>query len=293
VDKFNKYIDRQIRFNQNKNILIDDPELFCFSDETIRAIGRMGELEAASKRLLIDYAMNRAIEEFCRVNQYYSFNADAKNELRKIYESLFESITHAVLSPADLSKAHYERLKKWLAETNPFSEKIYLKADRKIAPVACSEYSSHLQIGLLHLKPETMLQPVLDIGCGKQGSLVHALADRGIEAFGIDRCEFNDARLITADWLEYPYEKGKWGTIISNLGFSNHFKHHNLREDGNYLGYARTYMSILHSLKKGGRFHYAPDLPFIEQYLDARLFQIEKHDIEDSEIRTTIITRKQ
>lgn len=63
-------------------------------------------------------------------------------------------------------------------------------------------------------------------------------------------------------------EMKKWGTIVSNLGFSNHFNHHNLREDGNFIKYAKTYMNILYSLKPGECFHYAPDLPFIEKYLD-------------------------
>jgi hypothetical protein len=90
---------------------------------------------------------------------------------------------------------------------------------------------------------------------------------------------------------EYNYGIGKWGTIVSNLGFSNHFKHHNLREDGNYIEYGKKYMDIIRSLKVGGRFHYAPDLPFIEFYLDTRQYQIDKFDIGEFDFKTTVITR--
>ena len=78
------------------------------------------------------------------------------------------------------------------------------------------------------------------------------------------------------DWLEYDYGEEKWGTIISNLSFSNHFNHHNLRENGNYIEYGKTYMNILYSLKIDGSFHYAPDLPFIEKYLDGNQFELKK-----------------
>jgi len=84
---------------------------------------------------------------------------------------------------------------------------------------------------------------------------------------------------MTADWLDYDYGKNKWGTIVSNLGFSNHFNHHHLRENGNYIAYGKTYMNILYSLKTGGHFHYAPDLPFIERYLNNNQFQINKFEI--------------
>ena len=116
----------------------------------------------------------------------------------------------------------------------------------------------------------------MDIGCGKQGRLMKFLKNNGIEVYGIDRFFFADNNVINSDWLEYDYGIEKWGTIVSNLGFSNHFKHHNLRQDGNIIEYGKKYMEILRSLKIGGRFHYAPGLPFIEEYLDNTQFRIEK-----------------
>jgi len=50
-------------------------------------------------------------------------------------------------------------------------------------------------------------------------------------------------------------------------------------------------MEILQSLKVGGCFCYAPDVPFIEKYLDRKTFLITKHTIENLSFETTIITK--
>jgi hypothetical protein len=47
----------------------------------------------------------------------------------------------------------------------------------------------------------------------------------------------------------------------------------------------------LKSLKPGGSLHYAPDLPFIEFYLDKKQYQIEKHEIGQLDFKTTVIIR--
>jgi hypothetical protein len=291
MDRFTENIDNQIEFNQSKNIFLNNLDIFQFSKETINAISNIDRLDPNSKQSLIDYTTDKAIEEFCRVNQYFSFDLKAKNNLRKIYAELFESFQTEAISIEDISKNHYEKLKNWLKVNNPFAEKIYKNGNEKVSPVACSEYSPTLQIQILQIEVDQLMEPVLDIGCGINGHLVNYLNKQGIEILGIDRFKFNSSNLVTADWLEYNYGKEKWGTIVSNLGFSNHFKHHNLREDGNYIAYGKTFMNILNSLKVGGSFHYAPDLPFIEKYLDNKQFELKKYDIEEYDFKTTIIKK--
>lgn len=291
MERFKENIDKQIVFNQDKNILLNNLDLFQFSNQTIEFISDIDKLSHDSKLVLIDYATNKAIEEFCRVNQYYSFDSKAKSELKKIYSELFDSFSNPTTPVEVISNNHYNRLKEWLKNSNPFVERIYVNADKKITPVACSEYSQELQVDLLKIDIKNLMQPVLDIGCGRNGHMVKYMLNQGINVTGIDRFSFSTPNFETADWLEYEYKPNNWGTIISNLGFSNHFVHHNLREDGKYVEYAKTYMNILNSLKKGGRFHYAPDLPFIEQYLDSSQFLIEKQEIEGNEFEMTIITR--
>jgi hypothetical protein len=291
MEKFAENIDKQIEFNQGKNIFLDNLEKFQFASEAVMAFSNIDRLKPDSKQFLIDYATDKAIEEFCRVNQYYSFDSQTKNDLKKIYSDLFEIFQTKTDSIENISRNHYDKLKKWLKKSNPFAEKVYKNAGRKVNPVACSEYDPDFQINILRIDIEHLMEPVLDIGCGMHGYLVNYLNNQGINVLGIDRFEFPSSNLITADWLEYNYGKEKWGTIVSNLGFSNHFNHHNLREDGNYIAYGKTYMNILHSLKIGGCFYYAPDLPFIEKYLDNKQFALRKYEINEYDFKTTIIKR--
>lgn len=291
MDRFTENIDNQIEFNQGKNIFLDNLDIFQFANETVKVISNIDRLNPDSKQSLIDYATDKAIEEFCRVNQYYAFDLKAKNNLRKIYSDLFENIQTKTNSVEEISEKHYKKLKSWLKENNPFAEKIYQNGDEKVSPVACSEYTPKLQIDILQIDIKHLIQPVLDIGCGINGHLVNYLKNQGIEVYGIDRFKFSTTNLITADWLEYDYGTEKWGTVVSNLGFSNHFHHHNLREDGNFIEYGKTYMNILNSLKVGGCFHYAPDLPFIEKYLDNKQFDLRKYEINEYDFKTTIIKK--
>ena len=292
MDKYFQIIDKLILFNQGKNLFIEDNEMTLkFDEETLKVISDLENINIESEKILIDYAADKALEEFCRINQYYTFNSPAKSDLRKIYEALFYSIKKREISIQIIAKNHYQNLKQWLLATNPFAEKIYSNAGSEISPVACSEYSPDLQMKILRIDINTLLSPVLDIGCGKQGSLVKYLNNVGIETYGIDRFSFEEDNLINSDWLEYDYGNKKWGTIISNLGFSNHFNHHHLREDGNYIEYGKKYMDVLKSLKIGGRFHYAPAIKFIEQHLDNEQFKIQYNTLGEYSFKTAIITK--
>jgi hypothetical protein len=292
MEKYFKDIDKQISFNKGKNIFLDDKDLqFRFIDETIKALSNIKELDADAEKVLTDYATDKALEEFYRVNQYYTFNTVAKNNLRKVYADLFSTIRDRQETTETISNKHYENIRQWLTASNPFAGQIYSSTGPVIEPVACAEYSAELQVDVLKINIHTMMEPVLDIGCGRQGNLVKYLSGKGINVSGIDRYSFSESNLINADWLEYDYGLEQWGTIISNLGFSNHFQHHHLRDDGSYIAYGRKYMEILKSLKNGGSFHYAPDLPFIEVYLDKKHFSVDKLDAGESGFKTTVITQ--
>jgi len=291
MKNYKKNIDDQIEFNQGKNLFLDNGMALRFVDETIKAISRIKDINKECEDFLLDYSTDKAIEEFCRINQYFTFNSQAKSDLRDIYRDLFDNIKRKSSSLDNIERNHYQNLMKWLQETNPFSFKMYSKAESEIKPAVCSEYSVGLQIDLLKIDLKAIKEPLLDIGCGKQATLVNYFHKLGVVVNGIDRLSFSEDYLINSDWLEYNYGQDKWGTIISNLGFSNHFKHHNLRDDGNYIEYAKKYMEILKSLKIGGKFHYAPDLPFIESYLDKEHYKITKYDIGNFDFKTSVIER--
>jgi len=291
-DKYRKNIDKQIESNQGKNLLLDEKALSLrFIDETIKSISDLDHLTPDLEKTLIDYATDKALEEFARVNQYYAFNTKAKEALREIYSELFYHIKTKNKAVETISFTHYLNLKRWLKESNPFAEHLYSSADNDIKPIACSEYGEKLQLHVLKIDEPKLKGPILDIGCGKEANLVKYFLKQGFDAYGIDRFSFTDKNLEQSDWLEYDYGVEKWGTIVSNLGFSNHFRHHHLREDGNYLEYGKKYMEILKSLKTGGCFHYAPDLPFIEQHLDANQYKVDRFQIEGVNFKTVIISR--
>jgi hypothetical protein len=292
VKKHQDNIDRQFEFNQGKNLFYKEMlNSLRFSPETLKAIEKIDLIEPDLENLLIDYLTNRAIQEFCKVNQYYTFNKQAKSILRNLYADLFVNLKKRESSIESIAEKHYSNLLKWLQNTNSFAEKIYISKGEKVQSVACSEYSPDLQMEILQINVEQIIEPVLDIGCGKLGSLVLCLRQKNIEAYGFDRFAYDNPFLCASDWFEYKFEKDKWGTIISNLGFSNHFQHHHLRNDGSFIDYAKKYMDILNSLKIGGSFYYAPDLPFIEQYLDRDKYQIAKRSIGDYEFKSTKIKR--
>ncbi len=289
MNKYLKIIEKQIEHNQGKNIFQEYDLTFKFVDETIMAISNIGEIDVETTKILVDYATNKSLEEFCRMNQYYAFNSQSKKILRTIYCNLV-SVIKANRQPIDeISEHHYKNLKDWLSKTNPFAKKIYLSNASAIKPVPCSEYSAELQCNILRI--ETFIEPVLDIGCGRHANLIKHLDNLNIKAFGIDRFTVDKENIFNSDWLEFDFGVEKWGTIISNLGFSNHFTHHHMRDDGDFMAYAKKYMEILNSLKVGGAFHYAPDIPFIELYLDNKKFQIDKHEVSGFDIKTAVVRR--
>lgn len=292
MKNYKQDIDKQFEFNQGKNLFYNGIlNSLKFSPETLAAIEKIDLIDSDSENLLIDYLTNRAIQEFCKINQYYTFDKQARFILRNLYVDLFKNIKNGNSSIESVAEVHYDNLIKWLQETNSFAEKMYNFEGEIIESVACSEYSALLQIDLLQINIDQLIEPVLDIGCGKQGKLVLYLRQNGINAYGFDRFVIDNQVLTNSDWFEYSFEKNKWGTIISNLGFSNHFQHHHFRNDGNFIEYAKKYMDILGSLKSGGCFLYAPDLPFIEQYLDKDKYHLTKSKIGNYKFKSTIIRR--
>ncbi len=148
--------------------------------------------------------------------------------------------------------------------------------------VVCSEYSPDFQLKLLGLDAQALMTPVLDLGCGKQGILVKHLQSLGMKALGVDRVVNPAPGLHEADWFDLEFKPDSWGTVISHMAFSNHFLFHHRYKNGNPDRYAAMYMRILNGLKPGGSFVYSPGVPFIEQYLPAEKFTIQRRDVSPS-----------
>lgn len=291
IPDLNQHLDQQMTSNAGKNLFAQNNDHLAFLPLSSDLKKKLQSLSDKQEDLLLNNICKRSLEAFYSINQYYYFSEDDKVALRNIYLSLLQHIK-TTEKLRGYEKSHFGNLRRWLLLTNPFALKLYGSQYSQIPAVVCEEYELQLQMDILNIIPDKIKEPLLDIGCGQNGNLVKHLRHNGIHAFGFDRLINNADGLYNADWLNIDYGIEQWGTIVSNLGFSNHFNHHHQRVDGRIAEYASTYMQILHSLKPEGTFHYAPSLPFIEPLLDKKRFSITSINITGTSYQTTIITRK-
>ncbi|WP_439879619.1 class I SAM-dependent methyltransferase [Pontibacter sp. MBLB2868] len=291
METLKNQLKNQFLYNRKKNLFCEEefsdfgfaPATVAYIKNNLQALKRMNtsQVEALSS-LLVD----KALESLCQANQFYHFNSFDRDVLKRLYRNLFSRIKDlpdAVEEEtiAELASQHYRSLQGWVKSSNPFAKALYKPSEPYLqSEVVCGEYSAQAQLELLQVDLGTLQEPVLDLGCGSQAFLVRQLRSLGVEAFGLDRNATGSEWLYQADWFEFDLTRARWGTIISNLGFSNHFQHHHLRVNGDHRLYALRFMEILESLKPGGAFYYAPDLPFIEQYLSPERFTVRKITIQ-------------
>ena len=280
----------QLCFNKKKNIFYIDSEneLMALSQATIdfiddRKIELINYFETEyfsnGSKKLIEMIVDRVLKVFYDSNQFVDFTDSDLLELRTYYNSLFYDIYNYLTGSGEKSldkiiHRHYNNLKFWIAKTNPFVKVI--NSNRPyIVDVVCSEYTPEMQLSVLELDLDSLVQPVLDIGCGYNANLVKYLRGKGINAFGLDRVIKEEKEYyIKSEWLSFYFFPDTWGTIIAHMSFSNHFVHHHLRNDGYYVEYAKKYMQIINSLKNNGSFIYSPSLLFVEEYLDKAKYSV-------------------
>jgi hypothetical protein len=283
-----KIIDQQLKANSHINLFNDNAaEAFVYNIQL-----RNHSLQALNENErdeLVNYTTEQALKTCFGVNQYYRFSKEAVLELKQIYRSVFNL---NYLTQEDAMRKHAQNIQQWIRKYQPAYSRYFEKQDETLPEaVPCFEYTPELQIGLLGIELRQLKQPVLDIGCGENAHLVLFLKDKGIDVQGIDRlCTESDIAHCT-DWLDYRYEPASWGSIISHLSFTNHFRHQHIQADGNHEAYARKYMEIIHSLKPGGSFYYSPGLEFIESYLPPELYGISTHQTGIDGFNATIVTR--
>ncbi|NML39206.1 class I SAM-dependent methyltransferase [Chitinophaga sp. G-6-1-13] len=244
---------------------------------------------------VVDYLTAGARRAFCEVNQYFDMAAANTSALREVYIALVDDMVAAAVSgsfrEAQLTARHTRRLQQWLQHTHPFFETYYTNADAQLKPVVCAEYAAALQLNVLQLDLATLKEPVLDIGCGAEARLVRLLQQQGVAAYGVDRfIAAPEAYLKAGDWLDFVLPAGHWGTIVSNLSFSNHFLHHHHRNSPDCARYAAKYMEVLRALRPGGSYHYAPSLPMVEKYLSPGEFRVRTMPV-TARFSCTIVTR--
>jgi len=212
-------------------------------------------------------------------NQFLVIGAKERDGLKAVYERLLSGF-RSTMKP---SRPSLKRIEKALAfcqaDLEAFAAGLAASNEGPAfvenEPIS-SGYSPDLQLSLLSTHADDLIEPILDLGCGERGDLVHYLRRRGKEAFGVDRAIRGNRYFIHADWLDHPLGSGAWGTVISHMALSNHFLHHHLRKGGHPERYAKRYMEVLQSLRPAGSFVYAPGLPFIEDLLPRDDYLVER-----------------
>ena len=138
------------------------------------------------------------------------FSNEDISELKNYYFILLNNIYSYLLNDKensidDVIHAHYNNLKRWISNTNPFV-KIINKNAPYVPNIVCSEYSPEMQLSILDISLEDLKEPVIDLGCGYNARLVNFLRNNGVEAFGLDRVikEKKDY-LLNGDWFSFSF----------------------------------------------------------------------------------------
>jgi SAM-dependent methyltransferase len=217
-------------------------------------------------------AMGRELtRHMMRQNQYLPMPAGWDDRADELYETFLDEFAASADRPGEAGRAlveHQERLHGLLR----MREGPWPAPDEPL----CATYSPELQLRLLRLDARDMPGPVLDLGCGEAGALVHHLRALGRDdAWGVDALCETGGSLIRASWFEAPLTPGIWGTIIAHQSFSLHVLRAHLRgSEAEATHFARTYMRILQALKPGGIFAYAPAIPFFEDCLPTNWWEV-------------------
>lgn len=284
----------QLFYNRYRNLFFTGKParpFFCemthqlFDDERqqLREMAATGHLNS-----WIDFLTRESLKAFYAMNQYIHADEDEIGQLRSLYSNLIHEFC-GEKDADEISRDHFNRLAVWLKGVDPLLEQIYSNATEDVKPVVCAGYSPEFLLNLYGLTPDSSISPLLDIGCGEDALLPAFLRNMGYEAYGFDRIiSAPEPWLSEVDWFTFEFRPTTWQMILANQSFSLHFNHFHQRVGEDVLPYARLYMKILESLRPGGRFIYAPSLPFIESLLPADRYGVSHHCAFDKIIVTTI-----
>lgn len=282
MGKVGNILLRQLSVNALKNLLYKNPsdlmeqdeEFIRFLEKSTRGFSKLPDEKELSE------VVNGMLQTLYEVNQYVHVDEQSRTELASIYISTWRAVQTGMDIRTTLNEVHYPRLKDWLAGLYPPEFLEPLGESRKIGHVVCEEYSPQLQLEIFRLDLAGIHEPVLDVGCGKEARLVRHLRNLGIDTYGFDRMAAgNDEFVCRSDWFEYPYHEKRWGTILSNMAFSNHLNYAFQNHMPDFERYLGLFLQILTAIQPGGCILYAPSLPFIERRLDKHLYSIEGWEI--------------
>ncbi len=265
-------------YAQLDQIIDIDPDFLAALEELLA-----GDIDAFSEAALqdaISSASRMLLQRLYAINQFLQIEERKMHQLESIYLRTWRRMVETKNIQATLKDYHYPELTSWIANSYPRSFLEHLRASPSIGHVICAEYSPQLQIDLLRIDAQTLKQPLLDIGCGSKAGLVQHLRTLRIMSYGIDRqIEKQGTYLQEIDWLDYGFKPNTWGTITSNMAFTNHLLYAYHHDSAQLDLYVRKFKEIIESLTIGGSYHYAPSVPFVEQRLRMDKYRVERWNV--------------
>ena len=134
---------------------------------------------------------------------------------------------------------------------------------------------------------------LLDLGCGAKGALVLYLRRAGLApVVGVDRAAPAGPGFYRESWFTADLARHAWRTVIAHQSFSLHFLHAHVHSEERAARFAQRYLEILRSLAPGGRFVYAPALPFLEALLPGAEFVATTRPIAGTELLAASVERR-
>jgi len=232
-------------------------------------------------------------------NQYVSWDDAAEAGLAQLFAAYYRRLGEVLATAGGVEDLREGLVPVDAGHTARLGRFVQSRA-RDLAPGAMpdtigTEYSVGLQLAVLDLDPTRLLPPILDLGCGPTALLVHHLRNLGLEAFGLERSRTVADHVQVGDWLKTDFGRERWGSIVAHLSFTNHFVLHHRNSATAAAEYAQTYLRLLRSLRIGGRFYYAPGVPFIEELLPPKEFTVSRRELlagpDDSAIDAVCVLR--
>ena len=281
-------IQKQLEANQSKNLLYVDaaqvidiePDFLNTLDEMLASSKQDSSLTREIAYDLVSLSAQLFIEKLYAINQYVRIDHGKVEDLENIYRQTWFEMLRTGNIQDTLKTFHYPRLSRWIKALYPEQFLEQLKFTPKVGAVVCEEYSAQFQMDLLGIALECIKEPVLDIGCGHEGRLVRYLRSKNVEAYGFDRSlASQESYLRKQDWFDYVFEADRWGTIVSNMAFTNHLIYAHRHDYEQFEQYLLKTKEILAALVEGGSFYYAPGLPFIERLLNPTQFKLDSTQV--------------
>jgi hypothetical protein len=281
-------IDRQILTNKNLNLLFNQLDNAIGIDKTFRDMLITIKKDDEDVRELIDYTVRKTLDTIYQINQYLEISKADIKTLKQIYIETWEDLREDNFAP--IIRSHHQKLSTWIARFYPPDFVIALENKETISHVLNEEYTAAFQLAIFDINPDELTEPIIDIGCGKNGLLVKAINRVKKNVTGIDRLITDENELLLEnDWFEFYFELNHWGTILANMSFSNHLLYTFTNDQKNIYRYFAKYKEIIESLKIDGTFLYAPSIPFIEDRLDNECYKVERKEIIGGHSITKII----